>query len=212
MRGPGVRARCATMLVRAEPTPLVCVLASEWTVKRGALPIRRIPRMDFLATMALVFLLNKPGNAQEAPMPQSAHARAAEFHLLAAHAHESAANHHGKGDHLSGHEASRQAHEHAKQAWQWTQTAQQKSAAAKGIPATGDLPFGQSAPHESHDEHAVSGGFNPTLTSSSAAKALGLPETKPAAAKKSAAPKAAASAKKPTAKKSAPAAAPKRKK
>jgi hypothetical protein len=65
-------------------------------------------------------------------MPQSAHARAAEFHMLAAHAHEAAAAHHGKGDHLSGNEMSRQAHEHAAQAWHWSQEAARKSGAASG--------------------------------------------------------------------------------
>ena len=98
-------------------------------------------------------------------MPQSAHARAAEFHLLAAHAHESAATHHEKGDHMSGHELSRQAHEHAAQAWQWSQTAAQKSAAAGSVAQPGQLPFGLSAPHPDNDEHAVApaAGFNPTL-------------------------------------------------
>jgi hypothetical protein len=138
-----------------------------------------------------------PEQKQEAPMPQSAHARAAEFHLLAAHAHESAATHHEKGDHLSGHELSRQAHEHAAQAWQWSQTAAQKSAAAKGIPETGSLPFGQSAPHPDNDQHAV---FNPTLTSAAASEAAGLPA--PAPAKKAGKPVKAA----PAAKKAGPAA------
>ena len=37
-------------------------------------------------------------------MPQSPHARIAEFHNLAAHAHSAAAAAHDKEDHLSAHE------------------------------------------------------------------------------------------------------------
>ncbi len=126
-------------------------------------------------------------------MPQSAHARAAEFHLLAAHAHESAATHHEKGDHLSGHELSRQAHEHAAQAWQWSQTAAQKSAAAGSVEQPGQLPFGLSAPHPAHDEHAVApAAFNPTLKYKSGASGnAGAPK----GAAKSAPTKAASTAK-----------------
>jgi hypothetical protein len=46
-------------------------------------------------------------------MPQSPHARVAEFHNLAAHAHFAAAAAHDKGDHPSAHELSMQAHEHS---------------------------------------------------------------------------------------------------
>lgn len=97
-------------------------------------------------------------------MPQSAHARAAEFHLLAAHAHQSAATRHEKGDHLGGHELSRQAHEHAAQAWQWSQTAAQKSAVAGSVPQSGTLPFGLSATHPDNDAHSVApAAVNPTM-------------------------------------------------
>src|SRR5580704_15089355 len=132
-------------------------------------------------------------------MPQSAHARAAEFHLLAAHAHQSAATHHEKGDHLSGHELSRQAHEHAAQAWQWSQTAAQKSAVAGSVPQSGTLPFGLSAAHPDNDAHsAAPAGFNPTLkyesgASGSSGAPTGAAKVAPTkSAAKSAPPKKAA--------------------
>ncbi len=51
------------------------------------------------------------------------------------------------------------------------------------------LPFGQSAPHETHDKHAV---FNPTLTSAAASEAAGLPPRPKKAGCEKSAPKAAA--------------------
>jgi len=131
-------------------------------------------------------------------MPQSAHARAAEFHLLAAHAHQSAATHHEKGDHLSAHELSRQAHEHAAQAWQWSQTAAQNSAVAGSVPQTGTLPFGLSAPHADNDTHAVSpAAFNPTMKyKSGVSGASGAPIGAAKSAPTRSAPKKAAPSKK----------------
>jgi len=140
-------------------------------------------------------------------MPQSDHARAAEFHLLAAHAHQAAASQHGKGDHLSAHELSRQAHEHSALAWQWSQTAASNSPASRQVPQNAELPFGQSAPHPDNDAHAVAPapGFNPTLKYRSGASGgsgapTGAAKTVPT---KSAAAKSANPAKKTTAKPSA---------
>ncbi|MGC1386320.1 MAG: hypothetical protein WA823_21285 [Candidatus Acidiferrales bacterium] len=97
-------------------------------------------------------------------MPQSDHARAAEFHLLAAHAHQSAAAQHGKGDHLSAHELSRQAHEHSALAWQWSQTAASNSPASRQLPQNAELPFGLSVSQADNNAHeAQPAGFNPTM-------------------------------------------------
>ena len=54
--------------------------------------------------------------AEENPMYQSIHDRAAEYHNLAAHAHAAAAASHGTGA-LTAHELSRQAHEHSTRAF-----------------------------------------------------------------------------------------------